>query len=204
VLAIDHVIVPVHDLQLEAARLEAQYGLASVEGGRHPAWGTANWIVPLGDTYLELIAVADPEVARGTAFGRWVAAATPGRLLGWALRTDAIDEVGRRIGQPVVPGSRVDPSGALLTWRSTGLDIALREPGLPFFIQWGDGVPLPGAATVDHRDGAVTLKRLSMAADPVRLADWLGGDHDLPIDATGPSTTTAIVLSRAQGDFTLD
>jgi hypothetical protein len=203
VLAIDHVIVPVHDLSLEAARLEAQYGLASVEGGRHPAWGTANWIVPLGDAYLELIAVADPEVASGTAFGRWVAAASPGRPLGWAVRTDSIEAVGLRLGQPVVPGSRVDPSGALLTWRSTGLDVALREPGLPFFIQWGDGVPFPGSASVQHRGGPVTLKRLTVAADPEHLADWLG-DHDLPIDVTGPSGTSAITLRREQGDFTLD
>ena len=49
VLAIDHVILSVRDLEAEAARLNARYGLVSVEGGRHPAWGTANWIVPLGD-----------------------------------------------------------------------------------------------------------------------------------------------------------
>jgi hypothetical protein len=203
VLAIDHVILPVRDLALEAAGLEARYGLASCEGGRHPAWGTANWIVPLGDTYLELVAVVDRETADRSAFGRWIASATAGRPLGWAVRTDSIDAVGRRLGQPVVPGSRVDPRGAPITWRSVGLDTAVRESGLPFFIQWGDGVPLPGAAAVRHRDGPVTLKLLSVAADQVRLADWLG-DHHLPIALTGPSATSEIILTRGQGDFTLE
>ena len=202
-LAIDHVIVPVGDLELEATRLKARYGLASVQGGLHPAWGTANWIVPLGDAYLELVAVADSEIAARSAFGRWVAAAIPGRPLGWAVRTDSIDAVGRRLGQPVVPGSRVDPRGALITWRSVGLDIAVREPGLPFFIQWGDGVPLPGAAAVRHRDGPATLKRVSVAADQERLADWLGA-HDLPIAVAGPSGKWAITLTRRRGDFTLE
>ena len=82
------------------------------------------------------------------------------------------------------------------------LDIAVREPGLPFFIQWGDGVPLPGAAAVRHRGGPVTLKLLSVAVDQERLADWLG-DHDLPIAVMGPSGTSAITLTGGQGDFTL-
>ena len=201
-LAIDHVILPVRDLAFEAAGLKARYGLASVEGGRHPAWGTANWIVPLGDTYLELVAVADHESADRSAFGQWIASAIPGRPLGWAVRTNSIDAVGRRLGQPVVPGSRVEPKGALITWRSVGLDIAVREPGLPFFIQWGDGVPFPGAAAVRHRGGPATLKLLSVAVDQERLADWLGG-HDLPIAMTGPSGTLAITLAGGQGDFTL-
>jgi hypothetical protein len=84
-----------------------------------------------------------------------------------------------------------------------GLDIAVREPGLPFFIQWGDGVPLPGAAAVRHPGGPATLKLLSVAADEQRLAEWLG-DYDLPIAATGPSGTSTITLSRGRSDFTLE
>ena len=202
VLAIDHVILPVRDLALEAAGLEARYGLASIEGGRHPAWGTANWIIPLGDTYIELVAVGDDESARRSAFGQWIASALPGRPLGWAVRTNSIDAVGRRLGLPVVPGSRVEPGGGLITWRSVGLDIVVREPGLPFFIQWGNGVPLPGAAAVSHPGGPATLKLLSVAADQERLADWLG-DHDLPIAVIGPRARSAITLSRGHGHFTI-
>ena len=201
-LAIDHVILPVRDLTFAAAEIEARYGLASVEGGRHPGWGTANRIVPLGDTYLVLVAVVDPETAARSAFGRWIADAIPDRPLGWAVRTDSVETVGRRLGEPVVPGSRAQPGGALITWRSAGLDAAVREPGLPFFIQWGDGVPLPGARAIDHPGGPTRLKLLSVAADPQRLSDWLGA-HDLPIAVTGPSGTSAITLTRGRGDFTL-
>jgi hypothetical protein len=203
VLAIDHVIVPVVDLAHEAARLEERYGLGSVEGGRHPAWGTANRIIPLGDTYLELVAVVDDATAHSSAFGRWIASAVPGRPLGWVVRTDAIDAVGRRLGLPVVQGSRVAPGGARITWRSVGVDIAVREPWIPFFIQWGDDVPLPGAATVRHQGGTATLKLLSVAADQERLAEWLG-EHDLPIVVTGPSGKTAMTLARGNGDVTLE
>ena len=64
-LQIDHVLIAVADLADVAREIEARYGLASVEGGRHPGWGTANRIVPLGETYLELIAVVDEaEAAR--------------------------------------------------------------------------------------------------------------------------------------------
>ena len=199
----DHVIVPVHDLDVAASEFEAKHGLTSVEGGRHPAWGTANRIIPLGDTYLELVAVEDHETAGGTAFGRWIASAIPGRPLGWAVRTDAIETVGRRLDLPVVPGSRVAPGGAILSWRSVGVDVAVREPGLPFFIQWGDGVPFPGAAAVDHPGGVVRLKSLSVATIQENLAAWLG-DNDLPIIVIGPSGTPAITLTRGQDDFTLE
>jgi hypothetical protein len=202
VLAIDHVILPVRDLSLAAAEIEARHGLASIEGGRHPAWGTANRIVPLGDTYLELVAVVDPETAARSAFGQWVAGAILDRPLGWAVRTDSIETVGQRLDQPVIPGSRAQPNGSLVTWRSAGLDTAIREPGLPFFIQWGDGVPLPGATAIDHPGGPARLKLLSVPADPGRLADWLG-DHDLPIAVTRSSGTSAVTLTRGDGDFTL-
>jgi Glyoxalase-like domain len=202
-LAIDHIVLPVRDLALAATKIETRYGLISVDGGRHPAWGTANRIIPLGETYVELVAVADPETATQTAFGTWVAAATPGQPLGWAVRTDSIESVGRRLGLPIVPGLRAAPGGALITWRSVGLDVATREPGLPFFIQRADGVAFPGAMPVRHQGGPVRLKRLSLTEDPKRLADWLG-DHDLALSVSGgPSRVAAVILARGPRDFEL-
>ena len=202
-LTIDHVIVPVANLAQAAARIETRYGLASVEGGRHPAWGTANRIVPLGDAYVELVAVVDPGTAAKAAFGRWVAAATGGHPLGWAVRTDAIEEVGRSLGLPVVRGSRAAPGGELLRWRTVGVDVATRESGLPFFIQWDDGVALPGAMPVRHPRGRAHLKLLEVNEDPGRLADWLG-DYDLPLSVTaGPSGLSTIVLTQEHRDVEL-
>lgn len=47
---IDHVIYAVGDLEADAARFRDELGLESVVGGRHPGWGTANRIVPLGSS----------------------------------------------------------------------------------------------------------------------------------------------------------
>ena len=98
--------------------------------------------MPLGDAYLELIAVVDAEAAAASPFGRWVAGAEPGPL-GWAVRTDDI----WNLGLDVVAGSRRRPDGSLLEWRLAGVDRAIADPALPFFIEWGAGTPLPGRAS---------------------------------------------------------
>jgi len=203
VLAIDHIVLPVTNLAVAAAEFESRYGLASIEGGHHASWGTANRIVPLGDAYVELVAVVDPEAAAHATFGTWIATATPGQPLGWAVRTDAIDAVGRRLGLPIVPGSRATPGGELVTWRSVGVDAATREPGLPFFIQWGAGVPFPGDAPARHPGGPARLKRLSVSVNPSRLEAWLG-EHHLPISAApSPDRRMATVLSQGHREYEL-
>ncbi len=203
-LRIDHVLFAVDDLDIAARTVESRFGLGSIEGGRHPAWGTANRIVPLGDTYLELVAVADPDIAATTAFGRWVVAGRSGRPLGWAVRTDALNAVAQRLGLSVAVGSRQTPAGDVLRWRSAGVQEAAAEPVLPFFIEWAAGSAFPGAAAVDHPGGGATLKRLSLTGDAQRIAAWLG-DHDLLIDIEpGPPRQSRLVLARPGGDIPFD
>src|SRR5918994_6149300 len=76
-LELDHVLIAVVDLAEAARAIEARHGLASLEGGRHPSWGTANRIVPLGGAYLELVAIVDEAEAARSPFGGWVAQAHP-------------------------------------------------------------------------------------------------------------------------------
>jgi hypothetical protein len=85
-MELDHVLIAVVDLAAAGREIEARHGLASIEGGSHPAGGTANRIVPLGDSYLELVAVVDAATAAESAFGRWVASGVSSgpRPLGWA------------------------------------------------------------------------------------------------------------------------
>jgi hypothetical protein len=40
-LELDHVLIAVVDLAEAAREIEARHGLASLEGGRHPSWGTS-------------------------------------------------------------------------------------------------------------------------------------------------------------------
>jgi len=192
---LDHVLLAVDDLERAARALEEQHGLASLEGGRHPGWGTANRIVPLGDAYLELIAVADEEAAAANPFGRWVgAAARDGfRPLGWCVRPRDLDGVARRLGLAIAPGARERPDGTVLRWRLAGVEEAVREPALPFFIEWEPGALLPGQAAVSR----VRLARLELTGDEARLAKWLG-PYALPVVVRpGEPAVEAVVVTDA-------
>jgi hypothetical protein len=200
-LELDHVLIAVSDLADGARILEERYGLASVEGGRHPEWGTANRIVPIGDAYLEMIAVVDRERALANAFGRWVAAVPHGalQLLGWAVRTTSIDVIAQRLDLAVRSGSRTRPDGRVIEWRLAGVERAESEPALPFFIEWGRDTPHPSTAMVSHPAGTVAISALELDGDATQLSTWLG-DHSLPVViGPGPSAVTGVVLGRSDG-----
>ncbi len=136
--------------------------------------------MPLGEAYLELVAVIDPVQAARSVFGRWAAAAAPGRPMGWALRTDDLDAVAARLGLAVAEGSRAAPDGRVLRWDTAGLEQAAAEPYLPFFIEWAEGTELPGRVALTHPHGPARIAGLRLSGDPERLSEWLGG-HTLPI-----------------------
>jgi Glyoxalase-like domain len=196
----------VADLAAAGRELEARHGLASIEGGRHPGWSTANRIVPLGESYLELVAVVDGDEAALSPFGSWVgrASRTFAEPLGWAVRTNELDDVARRIGLVVAAGSRATRDGRLLRWRLAGLEQAAAEPSLPFFIEWEHGTPLPGQTPAAHQVAGVRIAKLKLDGDADRVADWLG-DHHLPITVHGGRPAlTSIVLTSATGEIVLD
>ena len=204
-IELDHVLVAVADLAKAGQEFVERHGLASIEGGRHPAWGTANRIVPLGDSYLELIAVIDAAKAAESAVGRWVTSGVtdPARPLGWAVRTSHLDEIARRLDLSVSAGSRVTPDGGQLSWRTAGMDQAIAEPALPFFIEWAPGMKLPGEADIRHNADKAKLSRLVLHADPNQLAEWLG-THQLPIDVRpGTSAVREIHISSDSGEIVI-
>ena len=200
-MTIDHVVVAVTDLEAAAQLFEERHGLVSQEGGRHPAWGTANRIVPLGSAYLELIAVVDEEIAAATSVGRWVgsAATAEGSPLGWVVRPDDLTVTAARLGLGVHEGSRATPSGEIVRWRSAGMEVAVEEPALPFFIEWESAFPGSTASPNPH-----SITRLELSGDDGKLAEWLG-DHDLPIEVRpGDPGPTAIVLTGPAGEVVLE
>lgn len=148
-LVVDHVNHAVADLDAAADRFLDEYGLASVVGGRHPGHGTANRIIPLGDTYIELIAVVDEQEAAGSPLGAKVLAAGE-QWIGLAMRAERLgDHVAA--DEELVAMSRTRPDGIELTWRIAHFDRFVRGDG-PFLIQW-DVPPhlFPGATPVSHR-----------------------------------------------------
>jgi hypothetical protein len=192
VLALDHLIVAVDDLDEAARRYDDEYGLASVAGGRHPGHGTGNRIVPLGDSYVELMAVVDDDGAASSPLGSWLGrrlADEGGGLVALCLRTDNIAAVAERTGREPLAMSRTRPDGVELTWHLVALDAALTD-GLPFFIQWHvHHADHPGRTRITHRCRAVGIDWVELGGDPDRLAEWLG-PNDLPLrhvdGAVGP------------------
>jgi Glyoxalase-like domain len=202
-LAIDHVIVVVRDLDASARRFYEQHGLASVAGGLHPGHGTGNRIVPLGLCYIELMAVVDGAEAAASPLGSWVerrlleAGEAPAAL---CLRTDDLEATARRTRREPLPMSRTRPDGVELEWHLVGLDAALTE-GLPFFIRWHvDDVDHPGHARVEHRRAAVGIEWVELGGDKDRLASWLG-PHEVPLrHIEGPPGTRRVAVALADGE----
>jgi hypothetical protein len=195
-LNIDHVLLGTTDLEGTARALSSRHGLISYEGGRHTGLGTGNRIVPLGDCYLEIIGVVDEAEAKTNVFGRWLAsqvAAGP-RLVGWCLATDDIDRVAARIGVDAVPMRRVLPDGRILSWRLAGLEVAMGEPPLPFFISWEIDAELhPGRAGIAHRQGPVRLTGIEVGGDKSRLGEWIAGEP-LPVTTVDDAPAVRAVL----------
>jgi hypothetical protein len=187
-LWIDHVIYAVDDLDAAGAALFDREGLASVPGGRHAGWGTENRIVPLGESYLELIAVVDVDEAEGSEFGRAVrrALTEDHPLVGWVVATDDIDAVAKRLDLEVEEKSREAADGSTLSWRLAGLERAIKTGALPFFVQW-DVPPErhPGAAEASHEADVRGIAWVEVSADDDdAVREWLGDDADLRVRIT--------------------
>jgi Glyoxalase-like domain len=197
---IDHVLIAVSDLETAARRLARAHGLTTYEGGRHPGWGTANWIAPLRSAYLELIAIADEQEARESVLGHWVGAAEDGALVGWAVRPRDLGSTATRLGIEVTEGSRTLPSGERTTWRTAGVEEASRRRWLPFFIERPGSTRFPGAAG----NPVAEISRLEIEGDPEELARWLDNES-LPLDVRpGDAGVTMVVLNGPDGEIVVE
>jgi hypothetical protein len=175
-LELSQIIYGVRDLDAASARIAAR-GLTVLDGGRHPGLGTANRIVPLGSVYFEILGVVDEAEARANSYGAALLRqiADGDRLVRWSLRTDDIERVAAARGLVPEARSRRRPDGTLLTWRAAGLDLALVEGWLPFFMQWDNPAHYPGALPVAHPARPQGIAWLSLTPrDPDQLRRWLG------------------------------
>lgn len=203
-LDVDHVIVAVRDLTATADRMLDTYGLASVEGGAHEEWGTANRLVPIGDQYLELLAVADESTRHPIADAVRAASADGDSLMGVCCEVDDIAARAERLGSALIPGMRRLPDGTPVTWRLTGVDGALGR-GLPFFIQWDQGrESRMSTVEPDHRVAPQRIARVDLGGDPAALADWLGEASPALRALGGPPGLRAVVVATSTGDLVVE
>ena len=83
------------------------------------------------------------------------------------------------------------------------MEQAVAHPALPFFVEWGDGTPLPGRTKADHRDGPLRIDHVHLTGDAARLESWLGAHH-LPITVqAGSPAVTGVVLGGASGSIAI-
>jgi hypothetical protein len=203
---VDHVLIAVDDFEAAAARLADEHGLAAVVGGRHTGLGTANWIVPLGTSYLELAGIVEPDVAETNDFGRAVgrALAAGGGPFAWCVAPDDFDATVARLGLAVNDGSRERPDGTVLSWRAAGFDASLSDPSRPFFLQWL--VPPsrhPGAEVVPHRTTPRGISWVEVSGDERSVREWLG-DPAVPVRVIpGSSGVLGVGIATDAGEVVI-
>lgn len=135
---IDHVIIGVKDLERASALFTEQLGLTVSGGGRHPAAGTANRIIVIGDTYLELITVIAPDEAQPSMLERL---AKGEGYWNFALASDAIEadcQQMRARGVPVLGPTRGElraADGRSRSWLRADIERPDLAQRYPFLIQ---------------------------------------------------------------------
>ncbi len=194
IVGIDHVVLAVDNLHAAAVQIAERTGLQVSPGGRHHALGTANRLVWLGDTYLELVAVMDPVVASHS----WLGVPVMRRLergpgvATFALASDGIagdvsrlTSQGSSLRRPAA-GERMRPDGGMVRWMLS-LPGMLAPERPPFLIEhegtgpeWRPMARLERAMQRHPIGGRARLAWLEIAVDdPDPVADAYRADLGL-------------------------
>ncbi len=187
---IDHVVLCVRDLE-EARRAYGRLGFTTTPPAAHP-FGTANRLVQIGDSYLELLAIADPAAIPPPrpgyfsfgAFNRAFLERRQGMSM-LALKSDDARADGARFAaaglHPYEPfefsRSAPRPDGSEATVSFTIAFLA--EPGTPeaaFFVcQHRSAEALWAPAYQRHANTASAIAEVIMVAEaPMELAEFFG------------------------------
>jgi Glyoxalase-like domain len=201
---IDHVIIAGSDLDALEERF-TRLGFFVTGGGTHPHLGTRNRIIVLDDSYIELLTVADPDLA-SPALEHFIS--TGGGWAGYALQSDNIGaETSAMRARGVdargpTPGQLAAKGGGTRNWRVTMVgtdDLWEAAIPLPFLIQHdstGEAhrLELAGAGGLPaHPNGASRLNTVRIfTGDGGALAGRYQAVYDFPEEAlTAAASTTS-------------
>lgn len=135
---LDHIIIGVNDLEEAASIFSQKLGLAVSGGGTHPVGGTANRIIVIGDTYLELITVRTPSEARQSIVERL---AKGDGYLNFVLTSDDIEADKAALASRGVsfigptPAQLKSPGGRTRGWSRIDIERPDLAQHYPFLIQ---------------------------------------------------------------------
>jgi hypothetical protein len=176
IVRLDHVSYAVSNAELAdtVQRLGSRLHAAFHDGGRHPRFGTRNFVLPLGDgCYIEVVSPLEHPAVDAAPFGQAVKARSEdgGGWLGWVVAVDDLAPLETRMGRMAVDGHRVRPDGVDLRWRQLGIKDLIVDPQLPFFIQWES----PAEERPSAGGSGLRLEALEISGDKAHIEQWLGG-----------------------------
>ena len=176
-MQLDHVSYAVLNSELAdtVQRLGSELGAAFIDGGKHPRFGTRNFILPIaGGSYIEVVTPLDHPAADAAPFGRAVRqrAEAGGGWMGWAVRVNDLTAQESALGREAGLGHRVRPDGSDVRWRQIGVLDLIDDPALPFFIRWDEDSEHPSMGGNE----AIAIDQVCISGDQTSLASWLGND----------------------------
>lgn len=136
--ALDHIIIGVDNLEAATETFSDKLGLIASGGGVHPEGGTANRIIVIGDTYLELITVRKPKEAQESMLARL---AKGNGYLNFVLASDDILKDSAQMrgkGVPVIgprSGELASSDGRSRAWQRVDVERPDLTQHYPFLIQ---------------------------------------------------------------------
>lgn len=180
IVGLDHAILACADPDAAATEIESTLGLRVAGGGRHEAHGTFNRLIWLGDSYIELMGVFDPALARESWWGRHTLQRLDGAAAayaGLALASDDLQAdieslrgIGSSISDPI-PGDRIRPDGDVVRWQIGRLPEPDPDLGLFFLIEHDTAAaewrPADRAARAGETHPVGTTGRLARLELPV-------------------------------------
>jgi hypothetical protein len=158
-------------------RIGGDLGATFLDGGRHPSFGTRNFILPLANgCYIEVVSALDHPAADKAPFGRAVAscASDGGGWMSWVVAVDDLTAIEARLGRTAADGRRIRPDGHELRWRQIGVLDVIADPQLPFFVQWLSPAEDHPAADAS----SVAIERVELCGESSAIKDWLDGAHE--------------------------
>lgn len=161
-------------------RIGGDLGGTFVDGGRHPSFGTRNFILPLaGGAYVEVVSALDHPAALKAPFGQAVhrRAEDGGGWLSWVLAVDDISPVEARLGREAARGRRIRPDGVELCWKQIGILDTLDRPHVPFFVNWDCTDTEHPSAT--GTNSGVVIESIELTGDQSAVAEILDPTADL-------------------------
>ncbi len=211
-MQLDHVSYAVRDSEIAdtVQRLGAELGAAFIDGGKHPRFGTRNFILPLGaGMYVEVVSALDHPAAENAPFGRAVRerAEAGGGWLGWVVQVPALEPIEERLGRSAAIGHRVRPDGTDITWQQIGILDLLETPHVPYFIKWDNSEQHPSTGG----NPEVTICCLNFTGARQQVDDMLGGEVSellngvcLNWEASDENGLQSVTFTTPHGDITID